>query len=485
MNSLKNTRVAAIITNPKDAETYSRAKDILLEFRIDHYPPFIDNNKFPENAILTYRSEEEGGKGENDSKKRKRILRKLLDIPLAMVDFEIRRDIDLLEEFIRKGGEPERVILSAHDYSGKMERTVKTYKKQIEEIHSRFPDLCEHAIHKFVGKPEDSLDLFLGIEQLKELKKRVVLGIGKIGEPSRTLSVGNQFIFGTIDKIPGIMDLETLTRIHGCEKPFFTGLIGKTLAHSLSPTIHSLLFDEIGQCGYYHLFPIKEEERVYPFIEYAKTYEVKGLNVTFPYKEIAARIADIKAPEVVECGAANTLKIDDSTVSAFNTDISGFTAMLKNNRLDKVDSVLVVGAGGAAKAVCVALMQLGIEVFVYNRSKERLLTFPKRVKDYITYVEETRKLDADVYINTTPVGMNGKGSPTEFAPFPENIEVAIDIGYSLTKTGLIKTAEIKGIKTLDGKEMLFHQAVDTFEIWTGASINRGKLLKKWLMEVSR
>ncbi len=483
MNSLKSTKLAVIITDTKTAEAFKHKKDMLLEYRVDLNPSFTETTEIPKNAILTYRSEDEGGEGDSQGQNRRAIIQELMRMPNALIDFELKRDLNTLEDYLQRNGDPNRVIISSHDYSGSMEQSAKIYKKVVSRVHEKHPILRESAVHKFVGKPIDSLDLFLGIEELKSFPKRVVLGIGKVGEPSRTLPIGNQFVFGSVTKIAGIMDFSTLQNIRNCENPLFFGLIGKKLEHSLSPSIHSLLLKKTNLCGYYHLFPLKDENRVTPFFEFARRYGVTGLNVTFPYKEIAARYANRKTREVELSGAANTLRVEEETISAFNTDISGFTRTLIDHGLEKVDTAIIIGAGGAAKAVAYALRNLRIETYLYNRSRERFKAFPDELQQNIAFVEDTQETEAELYINTTPVGMDGNGSPTEFAPFPWGVKVAIDVAYSTKETGLIKTAKRKGIEAFDGKEMLFHQAVDSFEIWTGHSVDRQSLLEEWLMEV--
>lgn len=482
MSLSKSTKVAVIIPDLHTAGRFFHEKDVLLEMRFDLDMELLALKRFPENTILTYRSQKEGGKGKNNSEERKPILLELAKLEKGFLDIEINQDREVLEQLMQSRRDPNRIILSSHDYSETMGKSTQRYLTQVKNLHHKFPQL-KMAIHKFVGMPDDALDLIEGINNLASLSNRVVLGIGTIGEFSRTLPVGNQFVFGTVTNLQGIMDFNKLKQIHDCKNPIFTGLIGKSLDHSLSPHIHGLLFENAGLCGHYHLFPLKEATRIRPFIEEIKKFGVKGFNVTFPYKEEAARIAEIHSKEVRECGAANTLSIEGDEIKAYNTDITGFARMIEENNLKDANSALIVGAGGAAKAVAYALMQLGIEVLLYNRNKLRYKHFSGDLRDHITFLDRLENVKSDLYINTTPLGMDGNGSPTELVPFPKQLRAVIDVAYTKGETGLVREAIEKGLPWIDGKEMLFHQAIDAFEIWTGKSVNRKSLMETWLKEV--
>lgn len=228
------------------------------------------------------------------------------------------------------------------------------------------------------------------------------------------------------------------------------GLIGNPLGHSFSPQIHKALG------GYeYGLFPM-EESAVAPFLE---KREFDAINVTIPYKQTVMPYLDRISPEAKAIGSVNTIvKEPDGTLSGYNTDCYGFTLMLKKGKIDvKGKKALVLGSGGSSKTAVYALSELGASsVTVISRGGED------------NYDNLEKHSDAEIIINTTPVGMYPKNgvSPIDLSRFSRLAGVA-DLIYNPEKTAFLLQAEELGVAHIGGLYMLVAQAARASEYFTG------------------
>lgn len=253
-------------------------------------------------------------------------------------------------------------------------------------------------------------------------------------------------------------------------------LIGWPAAHSRSPLIHKFWLKTFGIEGDYRIEAV-EPAAFGDFIARLAERGYSGANVTIPHKEqaLALSVADARAQAV---GAANTLYFDNGELRSTNTDVEGFINNLDASApgWDAAEDVLVLGAGGSARAVIFGLIERGIKrVHLANRtaSRAQLLAdqFGANVHplawDDINSVLPRAKL----LVNTTSLGM--KGQPplaVNVGLLPLDAAVA-DLVYVPLETDLLKAAEARGLKTADGLGMLLHQAVRGFELWFGKRPN--------------
>ena len=235
------------------------------------------------------------------------------------------------------------------------------------------------------------------------------------------------------------------------------GLLGEHLGHSFSPFLHHALGDEA-----YRLYELPEQD----LEAFVKQENVGGLNVTIPYKEKVLPFADELSPAVKAIGAANTLYRRDGKLIAENTDVLGFLYLLASAGIEVTGKkVLVFGNGGACKAVLEALRR--------NKAGE-VLVVSRRGGDVplISYDELPSHTDADVVVNTTPVGMfpDNLSSVTDLSRF-EHLSGVIDIVYNPLRTGLLLQAEERGIPHAGGLGMLAAQAVRAHEFFFDTKVD--------------
>lgn len=239
------------------------------------------------------------------------------------------------------------------------------------------------------------------------------------------------------------------------------GLIGEKLGHSFSKIIHEKLADYT-----YDLHPLPKQE----LASFLEKKEFRAINVTIPYKiDVMPYLYEIDQ-RAQAVGSVNTIVNRNGNLYGYNTDFGGFLYLLKHNNIDvKNKKVLVLGKGGASKAI--------IAVLHYLQAKQIITVYYKQSNDAITY-EQCQKLhnDADVIINTTPVGMypNLDGCPIDLEHYT-NCNAVVDIIYNPIKTKLLLEAQKHNMIAVGGLEMLIAQAKYAVEIFLNTSIPEYKI----------
>lgn len=252
-------------------------------------------------------------------------------------------------------------------------------------------------------------------------------------------------------------------------------VIGHPIAHSRSPRLHGYWLRRYGINGHYVPMDVAPENLA-EVIGAMRKMGFKGANVTIPHKETVLRLVDTLTDSAKAIGAVNTLVFkDDGTVAGDNTDGYGFIENLRQGAPDwQGDSgpALVLGAGGAARAIVFSLLEAGVpKVMIANRTKDRA---EKLREDFGVAVEvidwsdaESAMAEAATLVNTTALGMTGKAPLTLSLDAISKETVVTDIVYTPLKTDLLRQTEIAGCRTVDGLGMLLHQAVPGFEAWFG------------------
>ncbi len=250
---------------------------------------------------------------------------------------------------------------------------------------------------------------------------------------------------------------------------------GFPIKHSRSPIIHGHWLKTLGIQGSYRAHEVAPEN--FPdFLQALKEGRSGfiGGNVTIPHKEIAFKLADKPDELSQELGASNTLWVEEGRLHATNTDGRGFTANLDERHpgWDKARSAVILGAGGASRAVIQAVRDRGFkEIHLVNRT----VTRARELADRFGAVVQAHPMEAlsevmsgaGLFINTTSLGMDGEEAPRlDFSPLLSGA-VVTDIVYVPLKTPFLVQAEAQGFPTVDGLGMLLHQAVPGFEKWFG------------------
>jgi shikimate dehydrogenase len=250
-------------------------------------------------------------------------------------------------------------------------------------------------------------------------------------------------------------------------------VVGHPIAHSRSPLIHGHWLATLGIHGSYERIDI-HPDAIDAFLRDLPQSGFVGGNVTIPHKEAALRAADRLDDAAGLIGAANTLWLEDGRLCAGNTDAHGFSANLDAcaPQWRQGRSALVLGAGGAARAVLFALKEAGFtDIRIVNRTVERARElvdrFGGRISAHGWAAADELATDADLLVNTTSLGMGGAdGPPLDVKHLPDAAIVS-DIVYVPLETPLLAAARRRGLVVVDGLGMLLHQAAPGFARWFG------------------
>lgn len=251
-------------------------------------------------------------------------------------------------------------------------------------------------------------------------------------------------------------------------------VIGHPIKHSRSPLIHGSWIAEHGIEGSYEAIDVAPDE-LPAFVERLRQGEFAGGNVTIPHKEAVFALCDSVDPLATTIAAVNTLVARDGKVHGFNTDFMGFLGNLDQNAPgwgEGLNRAIVLGAGGAARAVLVALRERGVpEIVLLNRTTEKAEALaqeisgpfvPGALADFARYAP-----GAGLVVNTTSIGMHDtRFDDIDLRLLPKTALVT-DIVYVPLVTPLLADARAMGFRTVDGLGMLLHQAVPGFEAWFG------------------
>ncbi|WP_232629561.1 shikimate dehydrogenase [Methylobacterium sp. Leaf118] len=252
-------------------------------------------------------------------------------------------------------------------------------------------------------------------------------------------------------------------------------VVGHPIAHSRSPLIHGHWLAEHGIDGTYERLDVAPEA-FEAFLRGLPDSGFAGGNVTIPHKEAAFRLADTLTDRARTIGAVNTLVVEDGRLRGDNTDAPGFIAHLDRSLGDDWPArtgrqAVVLGAGGAARAIVVGLIERGLSVVIANRSPERARALAALDPDHARALPWEALPEAlagtGLLVNTTTLGMAGHPPlALDLAALPDRAAVA-DIVYVPLETPLLAAARARGLAAVDGLGMLLHQAVPGFAAWFG------------------
>ncbi|MDG5776962.1 shikimate dehydrogenase [Haloarculaceae archaeon H-GB2-1] len=245
------------------------------------------------------------------------------------------------------------------------------------------------------------------------------------------------------------------------------GLIGNPVGHSLSPPMHEAAYEELGLDARYVTFE-PDEDGAAAAVRGADALGVAGLNVTIPFKQ---DVLDAVEPDDLaeRIGAVNTVDFSGETPTGHNTDAIGAVRALRDHGVALDGTAVVVGAGGAGRAVSFGLADEGMTVRIANRTVSKATALAEDVPDASGHgLEDLEALlsDADVLVNATSVGMDEDETPVAADALHGDLAV-LDAVYSPLETRLLRDAAAEGATTVDGAWMLLYQGVEAFERWTG------------------
>jgi len=257
--------------------------------------------------------------------------------------------------------------------------------------------------------------------------------------------------------------VDHLPRIDGTTRVY--GILGRPVAHSLSPAMHNAGFRELNINAVYVAYPVADLAQA---VAGLRGLQIPGVSVTIPFKEEIIPLLDEVDPRAEKIGAVNTVVNRDGLLTGHNTDWLGALLALEEITAIAGKRCLILGAGGAAKAIAFAIIEKGGQVAVTDVDRDKALALARNLWVEVVAPDYLGEYPAEVLINATPVGMEpGSGD----IPLDPNLlgryQVVMDIVYKPLATRLLTEAQARGCQVIDGLRMLIHQGAAQFELWTG------------------
>lgn len=442
-----------------------------MEFRLDLMEPFplpvleALTRQCDRPVIYTLRAQRQGGSFQGSETERLEKLRQLAALTPAFLDLEF--DVpDSLMETLRRLHPTVRLLLSFHDFE-KTPHSLPPLLKSMQQRHAH-----EYKIATQVHSSLDSLRL---LQLLKESSVPLTaIGMGEDGEVTRILApiFGGSMTYACTDSnhatAPGQLSAQTLARqyhFHSLNR--FTaiyGLIGNPVSHSLSRTTHNALLQALGQNAVYVTTRVRPEE-LEAFLPLAISLGWQGLSVTMPLKEAVMPFLDEVEPTAQQIEAVNTLVFRQGKRFGYNTDAPGALQAILDIMPIRGKTVVLLGAGGAAKAIAFALQKEGVRLVILNRSRDKALALASRLHCQGGGLDDLENVAYDLLINATASRL-----PINPA-FLRPKTTVMDIASRPMETSLLKEARQRDCTTLPGYKMFVHQAVAQFRLWFSDTTN--------------
>ena len=452
----------------------------VIELRFDCIEPSeIDNvldslPKIQKQYLLTYRPAEQGGERELSIGTRltfwPRALGKLRSHDL-LVDYEFDLDFPL-------GHDNERTIVSMHDFSP----VARTLLAGFEEIWGMTGKTTKIAV--VTESVTDGLPVWNLLRAAKENDKNVIpIAMGEAGKWTRILGLAHgafmtyasleagsetargQISAADLNDVFRVKELDDETEVYG--------VIAGDTSYSISPWMHNAGFKAAGMN---RVFVPLQTHDVGEFIRRMVRVESReaelnfaGFSVTNPHKGSLIEYLDDTDETAAAIGAVNTVKIDDDRLIGYNTDAAGFIAPLKKAFGDLRDArAAVVGAGGAARAVVYALKREGVDVVMYARDVEKASSVGRQFSVSVEQIADGEKFQADIVVNTTPMGTKGENEDASIAKAGQlaGVKLVYDLVYNPAETKLLRAARAANVQAIGGLDMLIEQGAEQFRIWT-------------------
>jgi 3-dehydroquinate dehydratase/shikimate dehydrogenase len=477
------TKVCVAIAGATPAEMIEKATSVVketpfLEFRLDYLEkPLLALPKFKQffadntaaTAIATCRRTANGGKFAGSLAAELEVLTKCAAAGFHLVDLELESAESLRKGDLQKLRETGiGLLISHHDFTGT--RELDGIFNRIETFHPDFIKVVSTAKALI-----DNVTLIRFLERMNDHSNIIGICMGDAGIISRVLGVraGSAFTFAAAtmgeETGPGqiaartLIDTYRIDHVDAATKVY--GVAGNPIRSSLSPIMLNAAFRrETVNAVYLAL----QTTRLTDLLKLVHDIPIQGLSVTMPLKQEIMAHLERTDPLSAKIGACNTvLRAQDGKLYGFNTDVAGIVGPLEKRMSLRDAKVLVLGAGGAARAAVFGLRDKGAAVFILNRTSETAQKLARQSGSKTIRKDALAKTPFDAIINATPVGMAGNKAAPLLEARDLNTKLVFDLVYNPLETPLIHLARQLSIPIITGVEMFVHQGARQFEIWTG------------------
>ncbi|MGO9126375.1 MAG: shikimate dehydrogenase [Terriglobales bacterium] len=474
-------RVCVAVTASDPIELVEKAEALIrdntfLEFRLDYLPrpalAFARIKQFTEYhphvfTIATCRRVANGGKFRGSLAAQLEVLSKAAAAGCQLMDLELQSAVRCKRAQLERLRTRAALVLSYHDF-----RATRKLEETLEKMVALPADF--YKIVSTATTLHDNVVMMKFLEKNSDRHSLMGLCMGEQGIISRVLSVraGSAFTFAAVSEdqktAPGQVTAQELRSTYRIEQvdpaTRVYAVAGDPVAHSLSPAIMNAALRRETVNGVYlalHAKTLKD------LLSCVREIPIHGLSITMPYKEAIVSHLDNTDAHTAKIGACNTVvRAQDGKLYGFNTDAAGVVRPLQQRISLEQAKILVLGAGGAARAAVYGLKERGAEVYILNRTLGPAQKLARSARARLLKRADLKKMTFDVIINATSVGMGN----TRESPLNENeikTRYLFDMIYDPPETRLMKMAKAAGAEVIPGIEMFVQQAARQFEIWTG------------------
>ena len=486
-------KICVAITGSTPTEMLENAEQIVrenqfVEFRLDYLPnplaiiPKLKNFLYERGevtAIVTCRRAATGGKFRGAIAAELEVLEKAALAGCHLVDMELQTAEHIKPaQMNRLRSRGAALIISYHDFEA-----TKDLDKIFERIKPFHPEFVK--IVSTAKTLTDNVAMMRFLERRRDEAELIGISMGEQGTISRVLGLraGSVFTFASAhmgqETGPGQIDARTLREAWRIDQIDLStkvyGVIGNPVKHSLSPLMQNIAFRRETVNA---VFLPLQTTRLNDLLTLVREVPLHGLAVTMPFKtDIMKHLVRTDALSE-KIGACNTVvRGQDGKLYGFNTDVAAVVRPLERRLPLRGAKILILGAGGAARAAVFGLVEKGSEVFIWNRTPEAAKKLARQAKAKTIRKEQIAKTNFDVIVNTTPVGMRGVKPASILEPKELNARLVFDLVYNPVDTPLIRMAREKGLPVVTGVEMFVHQGARQFEIWTGKPAPEEEMLR--------
>src|SRR5580698_6411872 len=485
-------KVCVAIMGATPAEMLEKATAVVketpfLEFRLDYLEkPLLALPKLKhfltENtavtAIATCRRAANGGKFTGNLAAEMEILTKAATSGFHIVDLELESTESLKKGELQKLRDTGvALIISHHDFAAT--KDLDGIYKRIEPFHPDFIKIVPTA-----KTLTDNVTLMRFIERMDDHSNIVGICMGDAGIISRVLGLraGSAFTFAAAtageETAPGQIAARTLIETYRIDQVDAAtkvyGVAGNPIRSSLSPIMLNTAFRrETVNAVYLAL----QTTKIADLLKLVHEIPIQGLSVTMPLKQEIMAHLEKTDPLSAKIGACNTVLRQDGKLYGFNTDVAGITNPIEKRMSLRGAKVLVLGAGGAARAAVFGMRDKGAEVFILNRTAETAQKLAKQSGSKMIKKDALSKTTFDVIVNATPIGMAGQKGAQLLEGKDLNTKLVFDLVYNPLETPLIRLARQQNIPIITGVEMFVQQGARQFEIWTGKPAPEEEMLR--------
>ena len=374
---------------------------------------------------------------------------------------------------------PQRVLLSLHNFQRtpawvgrNKEQSAEGFRAALRMTKRKLE--CDASAIKIAAQARTIADSVRILRSARGASDRVTVPMGEIGLPARILALreGSALAYAPVGEAtaPGqvsLWELKHLYRAHELNRQTRVyGVIGNPVGHTLSPLMHNTAFVARGVNSVYVPFLVKDLREFFNSLKAVPEFGVRGFSVTLPHKKSILRHLDDSEPLAAEIGAVNTVVVRaDGSLYGCNTDYVGVLRAMQRKFPIAGSRVLILGAGGAARATAFALARAGAAVAICARRGRAARELARAVEGEVVPRRALRTEFFDAIVNATPVGMYPHSGISPLQGRELHCRVVMDLIYRPERTALLKVAASKGIATISGVEMFVAQGVAQWELW--------------------